>query len=556
VSGAACATAPAVGAAPAASWDALAARYVDWNFRAHPARAVYAGLHQFDGQVRDFSRAALARDAEALRGFRREMAAVDPASLPEVKRLEREVLLAAVDRELFSLEDARLPFRSPVAYGHDLSPSIYVTRPYAPLEVRARAFAAYARRVPQVARQARENLETPMPRTFVGIGRIAAGGLARYLAEDAQQAFAAVADPALRAEVKAAGDAAAAAMKDLDAYFAEQEKTANDAFALGPERFLRLLRATERVELPLDRLEEIGRKDLERNLAALKEACARVAPGATLEACVQEVEGRKPAEGPVEAARKQLDGLEAFIRERGVVTIPSGERARVDEAPAYQRWNSAYIEIPGPYEQGLPSVYYIAPPDPRWSEADRASYIPGQSVLLFTTVHEVWPGHFLQFLHGNRAPSRVLQLFPAGGFTEGWAHYAEELMWEAGLGEGDPRAHVGQLLDALLRNCRYLSAIGLHTKGMAVGESERMFREQCFQSPGNARQQAARGTFDPAYLQYTMGKLMIRKLREDWTATRGGRAAWRSFNDTFLSYGAPPVPVVRKVMMGEAGEVL
>jgi len=559
--GLACATAPASGAAPSSSsssaaWDALASRFIEWTFRHHPGRAVNAGRHEFDGQLRDFSPESINKDAEELRAFQAELAAVDAAALPPIKALEREVLQGVVERELFALEEMRQPFRAPTFYSHELSPSVYVTRPYAPVEVRARAFATWARQVPRATKQAVGNLQGPMPRTFVDIGRLTAGGLAKYLVEDAQQAFASVADPALKAEVKAAGEAASAAMKEMDAAFAAQEKTATDDFALGAERFQRMLHVVERVDIPLDRLEEIGRKDLERNLAALKEACAQLAPGATLAACVDKAEARKPPGGPVEAARRQLDVLEKMIRERKVVSIPGPERAQVDEAPAYRRWNFAYIEIPGPYERGLPSIYYIAPPDPRWSEKDRAAYLPGESNLLFTSVHEVWPGHFLQFLHANRAPSRVLQLFPTGGFTEGWAHYAEELMWEEGLGAGDPQAHVGQLLDALLRNCRYLSAIGMHARGMKVEESERMFREQCFQNPGGARQQAARGTFDPGYLNYTLGKLMIRKLREDWTRTRGGRAAWREFHDTFLSYGSPPVPLVRKMMMGEAGEVL
>lgn len=554
--GLACATAPASGAPPANGWDALTGRLLEWTFRTHPGRAVNAGRHEFDGQVRDFSKEALAKEGADLHAFKAELDGFDPSPLTPTQRLEREVLRAAVDRELFGLEDARNPWRSPGVYGFELAPSVYVTRPYAPLEVRAKAFAAHCRQVPRVVKQALENLQTPMPRTFIGIGRITAGGLAKYFVEDAQQAFAPVSDPALKAEVKAAGEAASAAMKELDGALAAQEKTATEDFALGAERFQRMLHAVERVDLPLDRLEAIGRQDLERNLAALKEACAQAAPGAPLGKCVEQVEAVKPPEGPVEAARKQLDGLEQFIRDHGVVSIPSDERAHVAEAPAYRRWNAAYIEIPGPYEKGLPSIYYIAPPDPKWSAADQAAYIPGQPTLLFTTVHEVWPGHFLQFLHEHRAPSRVLQLSSTGGFTEGWAHYAEEMMWEEGLGAGDPATHVGQLSDALLRDCRYLSAIGLHARGMTVEQSEKMFREQCFQNPGSARQQAARGTFDPGYLNYTMGKLMIRKLREDWTKTRGGKAAWKEFHDTFLSFGAPPVPVVRAAMMGEPGDVL
>ena len=141
-------------------------------------------------------------------------------------------------------------------------------------------------------------------------------------------------------------------------------------------------------------------------------------------------------------------------------------------------------------------------------------------------------------------------------FTEGWAHYAEEIMWEAGLGNGDPEIHIGQLLNALLRNVRFISAIGLHTGTMTVAESERMFRDKACQDPGNARQQAARGTFDPAYLNYTLGKLMIRKLRDDWTASRGGRKAWGAFHDQFLSYGSPPIPLARKAMLGSDGGAL
>ena len=244
------------------------------------------------------------------------------------------------------------------------------------------------------------------------------------------------------------------------------------------------------------------------------------------------------------------------MQDAGVATIPGTEDALVNEAPPYNRANFAYIDIPGPYEKGLPATYYIAPPDPSWSAAEQRDYLPGQADLLFTSVHEVWPGHFLQFLHSNRNPSLVGRLFVGYAFAEGWAHYAEEMMWDMGLGGGSPETHIGQLTNALLRNVRYLSAIGLHTKGMTVEESERMFREQAFTDAGTARQQAARGTYDPAYLNYTMGKLMIRKLRDDWSASRGGRQAWRQFHDQFLTYGGPPIRMVRRQMMGDSGGTL
>jgi hypothetical protein len=316
-----------------------------------------------------------------------------------------------------------------------------------------------------------------------------------------------------------------------------------------------MLKQTEGVDVPLDVLERRGREDMDRNLAALRQACSRYAPGQSVQQCVKRINSHKPGGSPVEAARLQLDTLKAFVQSKKVVTIPGPEQALVHEAPPYQRFNFAYIDIPGPYEKNLPSIYYIAPPDPAWSKAEQEAYLPGAADLLFTSVHEVWPGHFLNFLHSNRVKSTFGRVFVGYAFAEGWAHYAEEMMWEAGLGNGDPETHIGQLLNALLRDARYLSAIGLHTKGMTVAQSERLFREQAYQDPGNARQQAARGTYDPAYLNYTLGKLMIRKLREDWTRDRGGRAAWHDFHDRFLSYGGPPIPLVRRAMIG-GGPVL
>ena len=291
--------------------------------------------------------------------------------------------------------------------------------------------------------------------------------------------------------------------------------------------------------------------DLERNLNMMDEACAEFAPGESTRDCVLKVQNRKPPDGVVAGATRQLPGLRKFIEENNIVSIPGTEEALVAEAPPHRRSNLAYIEIPGPFEVGLPSVYYIAPPDPTWSEEDQLAYIQGEAELQDVTVHEVWPGHFLQFLHANRAENNVGQHFWTYSFVEGWAHYTEQMMLDAGLGNGDPELRIGQLLNALLRNVRYLSAIGLHAEGMTVEESHAMFEAKAFQDFGNASQQASRGTYDPGYLNYTLGKLMINKLREDWTNGRGGEGAWGKFHDQFLSYGSPPVPLVRELMLGD-----
>lgn len=541
----------------AGSWDRFTRSFLEGYFERHPTFAAGAGRHEFDGRLPDWSPEGIQEETVWLKAERaRAEEGFDPATLDERRGFEREALIATLDAELFWLEAAEHPWRNPLFYAGPLDPNLYLAREYAPLERRMRAYVDYARAVPRAAAQIRANLRTPMPRAFAELGELSFGGLAPYYEGDVPPLFAAVEDPDLQAEFRAANAEAARAMRELGAWFHDQIPAAGaDAgeFRLGADLFARMLRETERVDVPLAELEEAGRRDLERNLAALREACAAWAPDLSVEECLIRAEARKPEGGPVEAARRQLAGLRRFLDEKGLVSIPGTEEARIEEAPPYQRWNSAYIDIPGPYDKHLPSIYYIAPPDPAWSPEEQARYIPGEADLLFVTVHEVWPGHFLQFLHSNRAESELGRLFVTYGFAEGWAHYSEELMWEAGFGAGDPFLHTGQLQNALLRNVRYVVALGLHTGSMTLEEAERMFREQAYQDPANARQQAARGTFDPAYLNYTLGKLMVRKLREDWTASRGGRDAWRKFHDRFLSFGGPPVPLVRKAMMGGEG---
>lgn len=531
-------------------WPAFVQAFIEAYLAAHPDKAVRAGRHEYDGQLPDWSRAGIERELARLRRERDRALAFSPALLDERQRFEREYLLAVVDRDLFWLGSAGWPYRNPYFYEAALDPSVYLTRPYAPPAKRMRGYIGYAKSIPRAADQIRKNLQLPLPRTYLEVGRTIFGGLAAYYEQEAPAAFAAVSDPGLKREFRSANAAAARAMRGLAAWLEAQRATASDDFALGTGRLGEMLRMTEQVEVPLELLEKAGRADLERNLASLRGACAAFAPGRSMAECVAMVQAKKPEGSTLDVARRQLEQLRSFIVEKELLTIPGPETAQVAQAPPFKRYNPAYIDIPGPYEKGLPSVYYLAPPDPKWPESERKAYLPGQASLLFISAHEVWPGHFLQFLHANRVQSPLGRLFVGYAFAEGWAHYAEELLWEAGLGSGDPETHIGQILNALLRNVRFLSAIGLHTKTMTLADSERMFRETAFQDPGNARQQAARGTFDPAYLNYTLGKLMIRRLCEEWTASRGGGQAWRAFHDQFLSFGGPPIPLIRKAMLG------
>jgi hypothetical protein len=537
-----------------AGWTDFQNSYIERAFEIDPTFGAGQGRHEFDGRLPDWSEEGLTAaktflhdtitQAEAMRGLNDE------------QEFQRDYLVAVARGQLFWLEAADLPHTNPAYYMGALSPSMYVTRPYAPLDQRLRAYIQYLQAVPNAATQIRANLRTPLPVSFVDYGRSAFGGLASYYQGDGKAAFAEVNDPALQQQLTEASNAASASMTELSNWLESLRPTATTNFALGAERFAQMLRDTEMVDISLEELERIGREDLARNQAAMREACSQYAPGATIPQCMARMSANKPQGGSVEGARAQLTTLRQFLVDNNIVSIPGTEEAQVDEAPPFARQNFAYINIPGPYETNLPSVYYIAPPDPSWSAQVQRDFVPGEAELLFVSAHEVWPGHFLNFLHANRSDNQFGRVFVGYAYAEGWAHYTEEMMWDAGLNAGDAETHVGQISNALRRDCRFLSAILMHTGRMTQDQSREMFVNECYQDEGNARQQAARGTYDPAYLNYTMGKLLIRRLREDWTASRGGREGWHDFHDEFLSYGGPPIPLVRQQMMGGEAEAV
>ncbi|MDE0877715.1 MAG: DUF885 domain-containing protein [Sphingomonas bacterium] len=542
---------PAPAPAPKDSWAQFRDGFIEGWFKIDPAYAVYQGRHDFDGQLPDWSAAGLKRQSEFLH---QTIARANKfgTSLDPQETFERDYLVKVAEGKLFWLEEADQPHNNPAYYvGGGLDPNVYIARPYADPATRMKAVIAFMKSIPAAAKNIRANLRTPMPLSFVNYGVAGFNGFADYYVGDATAAFADVGDKDMQKELADAAKGASEAMRELGTWLEGQRASATQDFALGPDKFARMLLATEGVDTPLDQLEAVGRADLKRNQDALAAACNQFAKGKTIPQCIAKMGADKAADGPVAEARRQIPELKKFVVDNNLVSIPGTEEAKVEESPPYNRQNSAYIDPAGPYDTGIPSVYYISPPDPSWDKATRDAFVPGKKDLLFTSIHEVMPGHFVQFLHANRSPYKIGRLFVGYAFAEGWAHYTEEMMWDAGLDKGDPETHIGQLSNALLRDCRFLSAIGLHTKGMTQDQSRQMFVQQCYQDEGNARQQAARGTYDPAYLNYTLGKLMIRKLREDWTAAHAGQSPIRAFHDEFLSYGGPPIPLVRQMMLKE-----
>lgn len=546
-------------------WVPTRSSFIADYFKAQPFFAAEAGRHQQDGQMPDLSAAGIKAEIARLQGWKTRLAGLDTAGFSDRDRFEREYALSVVDGDLFWLDKARAPFTNPEWYLNQIDPDMYLSRNYAPLDQRMKAYIQYARAIPKIVADIEANLKPPLPKTYVELGIGSFGGYVDFFQHDVAPVFADVKDAALQKQLAAADEAATKAMMRLKERLVADRKTENEKFALGKALFAEMLEDTERVDVPIDQIEAAGRADLARNTAALKAACAAYLPNQPLDACVARMRANKPEGGTLAAARMQLDMLKEFVADHHVVTVPSGQNALVAEAPPYNRANFAFIQVPGPYDKGVASVYNIAPPDPAWSKEKQDAYIPSEATLMFTSIHEVWPGHFVQFLHSNSNPSKFEGLWVGYGFAEGWAHYCEQMMLEMGFGNGDPEMQIGQLTEALLRDVRLLSAIGMQTAGMTPAQSEKMFTDVAFQDPGDAEQQAARGTYDPEYLNYTLGKLMILKLRADWVAKQlNGQPAtekerhrlWRKFHDEFLSYGGPPIPLLRKEMLGSAAGAL
>jgi len=542
--------APAVQAKP---WPKLVEAWIESDLKANPIAASYDGRHEYDGLFPDWSQAGLAAEAQRLKSWQTKATSIDSSMLSAAVKFERDYLLAVIDGRLFWLETADWPHKNPTWYYFD--PTMYLDRPYADAVTRMKAYTRWASNLPNAAAQIKANLKGPLPKAYIDIGMHSFGPLGDFLKTDVVKVFKDVGDPATHAEFEKQNKAAADAMADLQKHMQGLRATQTEAFAIGPDLFAKMLQANERVDTPIAELEKIGWADLKRNQAALVEACKVYAPGKSVTQCTTKANASKPEGGDAVAyATKQLVDLKRFVEEHKIVSIPGTEEAKVKQSPPYNAQNSAYIDVPGPYDANMPSFYNVAAPDPSWPKAKQQAYIPSKSSLLFTSVHEVWPGHFLQFLHSNRAPSIFGRLYVGYAFAEGWAHYAEELMIEEGLNDGDAETHIGQLTNATWRDARLLSAIGLHTKGMTLAESRRLFIDEAYQDEGTAEQQAARGAYDPAYLNYTMGKLLIRRLRADWCGKHGGadnKQCWHDFHDALLAFGGPPIPLVRGAMLGE-----
>jgi len=530
-------------------------------YRRAPTQATYLGIHKYDDRLDDYSHQAVRDEVAAWRKFRERVTAIDPASLNAENRLDREQLLHAIDSRLLTDEVIRPWAKNPDIYSSGLTNSAYIMikREFAPPEERLRELIAREKAMPVALAEARKNLDNP-PQILTQIAIEQLDGNRDFFRTAVPGAFNGVKDQALLDQFKAANNAVIAALGDYKKWLQDDLlKRSAGEFAIGEALYRNKLSDDEMLDVPLDRLLAIADADLKKNQAAFVETARRIDPKRTLDQVLAAAqEDHPPASKLLSVTQAELDSIARFMTDHHIITIPKAAPARVQETPPFLRaTTSASMDIPGPFEKVATEAYYsMTLPNPKWPAGETADFMKQwyYAAIANVSVHEVWPGHYLQFLYARNFPSDVRKVFGAASNSEGWAHYCEQMVIDEGFHSDDPRYRLAQIQDALLRDARFIVGIRMHTNGMTLQEAEDFFVKEAYQPRPVARSESKRGTADPTYGYYTMGKLMILKLRDDYKAKLGTAYSLQAFHDTFIKLGPLPLPLIRKAMLGEAGQ--
>jgi uncharacterized protein (DUF885 family) len=556
-----------------AKWNALVDEYFEQVFfKFSPTAGTSAGLHQYDSQLEDYSRAATEREIAALHTFEKRVAAVDPKALDETAAGDRQIVLSNIRSALLELETIRPLEKNPDNYSSGITNSVYVimSRKFAPDDNRLRSVVARENLMLAALAEARKNLQNP-PRIYTEIALEQLPGIIGFFQKDVPAAFANAKDAGVKADFAQSNAVVIAALQDYEKWLkTELLPRSNGDFRIGAETFSKKLLYEEMVDTPLDRLLEIGTADLHANQAKFNAIAKEVDPSKTPRQVLDDLEATHPAPDKLlQSFRDTFDGLTAFINEKHIVTIPSQVRPIVEETPPFLRaTTTASMDTPGPFEGIATEAYFNvtlpAPGDTPEQVAGRMAEF-NRGTIVSTSVHEAYPGHYIQFLWMPMAVSKVRKLLGSNSNAEGWAHYCEQMMLEQGYGQPGAGAaniadtrfiQLGQLQDALLRDARFVAGIQMHRGKMSFDEAVAFFEKEGYQTHESGLVETKRGTSDATYLYYTLGKIEILKLREDLKKKQGAAFSLQKFHDDFLRQGFPAIEIVRKALLGDNSPAL
>ncbi len=531
----------------------LVERVLDERWKFSPAEAASSGIHSYDGILLPVTLGSIRVRVAELRAAQADGETIAPDGLSPQELFDKDLLLLGLRHEIWELTENLSFRRDPMVLMWPLEATAYMDRNYAPIEQRMASMAKLLRAVPAYLDSVRDLLQPPFAKPVLGQAIEAYSGVAGYYRGDVTEFADANLPIVAGVEVMRAAEDAAEAIDVMVAYLRSQESTANDDFAIGADRYATMLSLGEMVNIPLAQIEAVGERELARHQALVREAAERIAPGKSLADAIAIVTKDHPAADKlIDETREMLEEIRSFTIDHDIASVVSEVRAAVRETPAFMRWAFAAMDGPGPFEEvATESFYYVTPAETYWSVEQTEQWLSnfGYATLKIISIHETYPGHYVHFLRHAQAPSAVSKVFGAYSFWEGWAHYCEEMFLEAGYGNGDPKLQLAMAQEALVRVCRLLCSLRMHTRGQTLAESERFFQGQAFMEELPAKTEALRGTFDPGYLNYTLGKMLIYKLRADWQAEQGSAYSLKAFHDELLSHGGPPVLLLRKYML-------
>jgi len=497
------------------------------------------GLHEHDGKVPPKSTRAIEQLVADEKAGLAALAAIDPAGLSRDDALDLALMKQRSEQYLFDVVDRDAPRKSPQFYEDLFEVNDYVDRGYAPIAERAQRLLEHEEAALAEVPHFYENIRLPLSRPVAEVAAKNYAGYASYLRNELAKQVKGVGDAAFQARfAKANGQLAAEAAK-IGAWLKKEAVPKGDAsHVLGRERYEKLLRVQEGLTMPLADFKKMGEDDLAANRRAYEELAKTTK------------QTRPKANELIAEATKVMDGARKFIVDKKIVDVASEDAAVVKETPVYARWNAASLETSGPFDKARSAFYYVTLPDPSWPKKEQEEYVFGRGTLVATTVHEVYPGHFIQQRWAEKSPTKIQKMIASYSFVEGWAHYTEQMMIEEGFMDS-PEIRLGQLSDALLRNCRFVVSYGIHVEGMSVDAGVKRFTDECHIDKATAREQTVRGTFDPGYFAYTLGKLQILALRDEAKKTMGAKFTLQRFHDALLAHGSPPVALMHDRVLGE-----
>jgi uncharacterized protein (DUF885 family) len=546
-----------------AKFNQLVDEYFAFYFSIRPSEGTQAGLHEYDMKMEDFSPAAVGKEITGLEGYNDKFGQIEGSQLPEIAAGDLAMLLGSVRSQLLDLKNIQRWRKDPDLYSSVVCNSAFVImrRNFAPAEDRLRSLIARERRVPALLQAARQNLKNP-PRVYTEVALQQLPDDIEFFRKDVPEVFSSVKDAKLMAEFKAANGGVIEAMTAYQTFLRQDVLPASHGdFQLGVDNYREKLRDDEMVDIPLEQLLEIGYADLRRNQRRIQEVAAQIDSKRTLAEVLSQLRKDHPASGQLlQSFRDVLGGLREYIVAKNIITIPSEVPPIVEQTPPFERaLTTASMDTPGAYEtRATEALMNVTTADPNWTQEHTEQWLQSfnRGTIISTAIHEVYPGHYVQFLWIKRAPSKTRKLLFSGSNAEGWAHYTEQMMLDEGYGNGDLTLRMGQLQDALLRDARFIAGIEMHTGKMTLDQAREFFIKEGYQVPPVADEESKRGTSDPTYLVYTLGKLQIMKLREDYKAKMGDKFTLREFHDRFMEQGSVPLKIIRKNMLGDDSPTL